>query len=125
MRMAPLLPVASRRALQADVNAKKRTRARRVTDRQSAEDAMLIEVRCRSRSSFTKNPLSCTLTAGDIVPRARRNASEPAENMMRDKSRGAVLESWIGIVVLFSCVAMHAQELPYRNPALPVEQRVA
>jgi beta-glucosidase len=46
--------------------------------------------------------------------------------MMQDKSRGAVLESWIGIVVLFiGCVAMQAQELPYRNPALPVEQRVA
>jgi len=45
---------------------------------------------------------------------------------MRDKSRGFALECWIGLVMFFlACLAAQAQELPYRNPSLPVEQRVA
>jgi beta-glucosidase len=45
---------------------------------------------------------------------------------MRDRSRSAFLGHRFGILMVFvaSCVAT-AQDLPYRNPALPVEQRVA
>ena len=45
---------------------------------------------------------------------------------MRDRPSGAVLECWIGMIIfLLGCIVAPAQEFPYRNPALPVEQRVA
>jgi beta-glucosidase len=46
---------------------------------------------------------------------------------MRDRSRSAALGHCFGMLVVFltCCIATQAQDPPYRNSALPIEQRVA
>jgi beta-glucosidase len=46
---------------------------------------------------------------------------------MRDRSRSAALGHCFGMLVVLvtCCIATQAQDPPYRNSALPIEQRMA